>query len=218
MVRLPLATDWAEVLVPPVWSATLLLIILVLAWALRRPLTRVFAALGVSRLSILGVDVEWLTNQAEDAYSARNLPAPGRGELRAFALLGVRLEPLIRDRRILWVDDNPANNETEAMLLRKLGVEVENATGTEEAVTRLRRDPARFDLVISDWTRGGNRDAGPELLTELGLAGIGLPVLMYVEDTSTERKARVAELGAKGITAEPDELLKQALVELATAG
>lgn len=216
-MTVPLATNWVEILVPPVWSAVLLVILLIAAWALRGPLMRVFAALGVSRLSILGVDVEWIADQAEDAYNARHLTAPERGELRAFALLGVRLAPLIHHRRILWVDDCPANNRTEAALLRKLGVEVENAIDTEEAIARLRRDPTRFDLVISDWTRGENDDAGPELLTELGVAGIGLPVLMYVEDTSVDRRARAAELGAKGITAEPDDLLKQVLIELATA-
>jgi hypothetical protein len=40
---------------------------------------------------------------------------------------------------------------------------------------------------------------------------------MYVADASGERRATAAGLGAKGLTAEPDELLKQALVELATA-
>ncbi len=189
-VTLPLATDWAEVLVPPVWSAVLVLILLLLAWALRKPLTRALAAMGVSRLSVMGVDVEWITNQAGNAYRARDRDTPAREELRAFALLGVRLKPLIQGRRILWIDDLPAIHDTEALLLRRLGVDVENALSTEEGMERLRRDLTRFDLIVSDWTRGSNEEAGPELLASLAGDGIGLPVLMYVGEVSAERRAQ----------------------------
>lgn len=54
----PLATDWAEVLVPPVWSAVLLISFVLLAVLFKRPLKRVLAELGISRFSILGIDVE----------------------------------------------------------------------------------------------------------------------------------------------------------------
>ena len=217
-MRLPLATDWAEVLVPPVWSAVLLACLLLLALLFRKPLTRVFAGLGISRLSILGVDVEYIAERTEEAFDSREMSAPEREELRAFALLSVRLAPLVRDRRILWVDDEPESNETEARLLRRLGVDVENATATEEALERLRLDPGRFDLVISDWTRGTDTEAGPRLLEALLNRGNERPVLLYVKRVDGERYARASELGADGITAEPDDLLKQVLVELSTAG
>lgn len=214
---MPLATDWLEILVPPVWSAILLVLLLVLALLLRRPLLYIFARLGVSRLSILGVDVEWITNQAEDAYASREMDAPGRGELRAFALLSVHLAPLLRNRGVLWVDDDPGNNASEAKLLRRLGVEVENELSTEAALARLAKNPGRFDLVISDWTRGGDQEAGPNLLRELPAAGIGLPVLLYVMEATPQRRVLATELGARQVTSDPDELLKQALVELSTA-
>lgn len=214
---MPIATDWFEILVPPVWSALLLVLLLFFSWLLRRPLARIVAAMGVSRLSVFGVDVDWIADRAGDAYTAREQNAPGRKELRAFALLSIRLAPLIDRRRILWVDDEPNNNKTEAMLLRRLGVDVENAWGTEAAIEQISLNPTRFDLVISDWTRDGNTEAGPELLEELGRRAPDLPVLMYVADATGERRATAAELGAKGLTSEPDELLKQALVELATA-
>lgn len=214
---MPTATDWLEILVPPVWSALLLVLLLLFSWLLRKPLARIVAAMGVSRLSVFGVDVDWIADRAGEAYTGREQDAPGRKELRAFALLSIRLAPLIDRRRILWVDDEPNNNKTEAMLLRRLGVDVENVLGTAAAIEQITLNPTRFDLVISDWTREGDVDAGPELLVELARLAPDLPVLMYVLDASGERRARAAELGARGLTAEPDELLKQALVELATA-
>lgn len=211
----PLATDWAEVLVPPVWSAFLLVAVVLLAVLFKRPLKRILAELGISRFSILGIDVEGIADEAEDAYIQRQSQVPGRGELRAFARLSGQLAPLVRERRVLWVDDEPAGNEVEARLLRRLGVEVENALDTEEALARLHRDPARFDLVVSDWRRGEDADAGRTLLEALRRRGGRLPVLMYVGKADERRRSEAAALGAKALTDEPDELLKQVLVELA---
>jgi len=215
---LPLATDWAEVLVPPVWGAFLLVMVVLLAVLFKRPLKRVLAELGISRFSILGIDVEGIADEAEHAYVQREARAPGRGELRAFARLSGQLAPLVRERRVLWVDDEPQNNEIEARLLRRLGVEVENALDTEEALERLRRDPARFDLVVSDWARGEDADAGRTLLEALRASPRRWPVLMYVGHADEQRRVEAAALGAKTLTDEPDELLKQVLVELAAAG
>ncbi len=72
-------------------------------------------------------------------------------------MLSAHLAPLLSHRRVLWVDDDPRHNVAETRLLRTLGVDIENALTTVEAVDRLHRDPARFDLVISDWTRGDAR-------------------------------------------------------------
>lgn len=81
---------------------------------------------------------------------------------------------------------------------------------------RVAKDPGRFDLIISDWTRAGAEE-GPDLLERLRSTGHNLPYVFYVADASATRRARAAELGAVGIAVLPDELLKYALVELATA-
>lgn len=214
---LPLATDWAEVLVPPVWSAVLIIGLVLMIGLFKRPIARVLRELGLSNLKILGLDMEDIVSETRDAYSQRDQAAPGEGELRAFARLSGQLAPLVRERRVLWVDDEPANNEVEARLLRRLGVEVENALDTEEALARLHRDPARFDLVVSDWKRDDDEDAGRTLLEALRDSRRRLPVLMYVGQADEQRRVEAAALGAKGLTDEPDELLKQVLVELAAA-
>lgn len=211
-----IADAWPELFVAPLWGLVVAVLALLLAWVCRRPLRRIVGDLGVTRLSILGVDLEWVAEQTGSAYSGRGLPAPSRSELRSFARLSAELAPLVSGRRILWVDDVPGGNVAETRLLRGLGVDVENATATTEALERLEKNPARFDLVISDWTRGG-AEAGPELLERLRANGFRMPVIFYVGEVTISRRTRAAELGAVTTTALPDELLKYALTELATA-
>lgn len=213
----PLATDWAEVLVPPIWGAFLVVVLVLLIGVFKRPISRVLRELGLSNLKILGIDMEAFVSETRDAYDKRDQAAPGETQLRAFARLSGQLEPLVRGRRVLWVDDQPDSNAVEAGLLKRLGVEVENAESTEEALERLRRDPTRFDLVVSDWVRGEDGHAGRALLEALRELQRRWPVLMYVGRADEQRRAEAAALGAKALTDEPDELLKQVLVELAAA-
>lgn len=215
-MSVPVATDWLELLVAPLWSIVVLILALAIAWWLRRPLLRVLNDLGVSRLSFLGIDIEWIAGQTRDAYSERDLTPPESNQLRAFALLSIRLAPLARNRRILWVDDQPNGNATETRLLRRLGVDIENATSTSEALEQLQRGPGRFDLVISDWDRG-NKNDGIELVSGMRAADITLPVVMYVGLITEERRVEAARHDIAGLTSMPDDLLKRVLVELATA-
>jgi CheY-like chemotaxis protein len=212
----PAATDWAQILLEPLWALVVAILAVGLVWLFRRPLQRLGRDLGLARLSIFGIDVEGIEGQARAAFEMHRIPAPDRRDLRAFGLLSARLAPLVSGRTVLWVDDRPTNNAIEIQLLRKLGVDVVTALDTQEALERFATVRHRFDLVISDWTRSGPND-GPELALALQHRGRPTPVLFYVGDASPARRALAAELGAVGVTGLPDELLKLALVELATA-
>jgi hypothetical protein len=117
----PLATDWAEVLVPPIWSAILVVALVLLLVLFKRPVRY----------------LQGIADEAESAYVKRSRDAPERDELQAFARLSEQLAPLVRFRRLLWVDDESDNYEIEARLLRKLGVAIEIATDTEQALVEL---------------------------------------------------------------------------------
>lgn len=218
MSRPPFATDWAQLFLAPLWGIVVVFILLGVLWLFRRPVTRVLADLGISRLSVLGVDIEWIVDQTSDAYRRHDLQPPGRAELEAFATLSTRLAPLVRGKRVLWVDDVPAGNEVETRLLRRLGIEVDVSRTTTDALARLGNERARFELVISDWVRNGETDAALDLLRGIRSAAIDLPVIVYVGRDTPERRARAAEYGALTLATEPDDLLKFALVELAAAG
>jgi CheY-like chemotaxis protein len=212
----PLATDWVELLLGPIWSAIVALIALALVVAFRRPLGRLLWKLGVTRINLLGVDVEWIVDQTADAYRHRQLPVPAIPHLRAFGILSARLAPLVKNHRLLWVDDNPQGNNTEARLLRRLGVEIEGATDTRQALDSIAGSPAPFDLVISDWDRGGGDDA-LDLVRQMRSQNIEIPVVVYAGMVDAYRRAKAADLGISAVVREPDALLSHVLVELSLA-
>lgn len=71
----------------------------------------------------------------------------------------------IRGSRVLWIDDNPNTVLGERRLLRALGIEVVQATSSEQA-TDLFEEDAHFDLLITDVQRAGE---SYKKLRELGL-------------------------------------------------
>jgi len=118
-------------------------------------------------------------------------------------------------KRILWVDDNPANNRFETAALTKLQIEVVAVTSTKAALVRLASDPEPFDLVLSDWQRpepnAGAPSAGIHLLRELRSRHLTMPVVLYhgisnPQERSARRKLALSE-GAFGEAVTPNELL-----------
>ncbi|MGO4419905.1 response regulator, partial [Streptomyces sp. MCAF7] len=120
--------------------------------------------------------------------------------------------------RILWVDDHPDHNASLVGTLMVEGAEeVDIARSQEEADRAIEVRPP--DLLISDVTRGSAPEAGfthVELLREGGYDG---QVVFFTSRVTPAREARARELGALGITADPQELLwfVDQAVELATA-
>lgn len=97
--------------------------------------------------------------------------------------------------RVLWIDDQPGNNELEIEALRDRGVEVDLATSNAEALDSVATDPARYDLVLSDIDRGDEgAKAGLELPPRLRAAGVEAPIAFYtgtVERPTTDLGDRV---------------------------
>ena len=93
--------------------------------------------------------------------------APGKGstfavyfrKLKERARLGSRgrmqrpaAQPVKGKRRILFVDDEEALVEMGKQMLERLGYEVVAEKDSVRALKQFQRDPARFDLVITDQT------------------------------------------------------------------
>jgi CheY-like chemotaxis protein len=108
----------------------------------------------------------------------------------------------LQNARVLWIDDNPRNNEWERLTLRQLGVHVMAVQSTETAVECLESEA--FDLILSDISRRGSNKHGLDALPRLRAASPGTAVVFYIG-----RVARDAGVpaGAFGITDHPGELL-----------
>jgi len=110
-----------------------------------------------------------------------------------------------RIAKILWVDDRPSNNLREQSALLSLGMRVELAMSTEEALTALEKKS--FDVVISDMGRPPDAQAGYTLLKAMRERGDLTPFVIYAGSNASEHKQLARERGALGSTNSPQELL-----------
>ena len=117
-------------------------------------------------------------------------------------------------RRILWVDDRPANNRLERRAFEELGVEVRVATSTDEALEILSHD--RFDVVISDMGRPPDDRAGYTLLDALRRGGNHVPFVIYAGSRAPEHVEEAQRRGAIGTTNRSSELIELVVQALLT--
>jgi CheY-like chemotaxis protein len=96
-------------------------------------------------------------------------------------------------KRVLWVDDEPQNNEYATNALRAQGIEVVQCISTREALEEVKK--GKFDVIITDQLRveDGIRKytAGNELLRALRDSGVKVPVILSTAFPDHE-KARSA--------------------------
>ena len=117
-------------------------------------------------------------------------------------------------KSILWVDDNPSNNELAVRALRKFHLDIEQTTSTDGALAAMQRRP--FHLVISDMGRGTNMRAGYELLKSLRDSGSRVPFFIFSSSDKPEFRREAAERGAQLSTNDMLELVDSVIKHLGT--
>jgi CheY-like chemotaxis protein len=108
-------------------------------------------------------------------------------------------------KRLLWVDDNQANNIYEKQSLTALGIAVTGATSTDEALGLLKNQ--RFDVIISDMARKEGTTAGYDLLSKIKDAGIAAPLIFYTASANENFIRDAKQRGAYGETNSPNQLV-----------
>lgn len=109
---------------------------------------------------------------------------------------------ILEGSQILWVDDIPSNNIYERRLFRSLGIFIDLARSTEEALEMMQF--TKYNVIISDIARGEIRDAGIQFLDDLNKLNYDILAILY---TGAKAAARGVPKGAFAITARPDHLL-----------
>jgi CheY-like chemotaxis protein len=147
----------------------------------------------------------WLDNELEQRPSpttAMDAPAAEQSDRDLSGL------------RVLWIDDNPANNARVVKTLRSRRAVVLQATTTDEALLTLKSAP--INLVITDIARGTEPDAGFVGLELLRARGFTHPAIIYASRITGARRERALTVDAQ-LTTSPAELLR--LIEsIAEAG
>jgi PAS domain S-box-containing protein len=104
-------------------------------------------------------------------------------------------------QRILFVDDEPQIVRIAEHMLGQCGYTVTGETRVLEALAMLERDPARFDLVITDQTMPGL--TGLEFITCIRRLRSDLPVVLVSGFSSALTPERVLAAGVHEILAKP---------------
>jgi CheY-like chemotaxis protein len=137
--------------------------------------------------------------------------APGKGA--AFSLYFPKVEERVREEtpgeeavaagheRILFVDDEAPLVEMGQEILADLGYKVESRTSGREALSLLRLDPSRFDLVITDQTMP--EMTGIQLASELFAIRPDLPVILCTGFSQLIDEDKTKTAGVRAFAVKP---------------
>lgn len=114
--------------------------------------------------------------------------------------------------RVLWVDDQPQNNDYELKTLQVLGVKVDICKSTEEAIEKISR--VGYNVIISDMGRPPDQKAGYTLLDKLRASGNKIPFIIYAGSNLSDHKAQAKQKGAQGSTNKAVELLNMVITAI----
>ncbi len=117
-----------------------------------------------------------------------------------------------RVKRVLWVDDRPANNEYERKQLRPAGIVFDNVVSTDEALDQVASET--YDLVITDLGRPASSDrsgtAGARFLEDPKVRS-GPPVIVYASPQAMRQRDELMKGGALDVISDREQLLAAVL-------
>lgn len=145
---------------PPVWFEVIklapqfawLAIGILLLSSFSGPVLKMLEHSNITKFGIGVLSIEVAQSQIKKAATEQNQNIP--------QTLNSRIERLPRtlfDSSILWLDDNPQNNVSERRALSSLGLTVDTARTTNEALKML--STSSYELIISDFSRIETNDS-----------------------------------------------------------
>lgn len=106
--------------------------------------------------------------------------------------------------RVLWVDDNPSNNEQEHQFLEQQKIGVYPVTTTKEALRLL--SLYEYEVVISDMGRQDDGLAGIKLLELMRANNMTTPFLLYTWHTTEPLQREISDAGGQGVIIDSQSL------------
>jgi CheY-like chemotaxis protein len=113
-----------------------------------------------------------------------------------------RVAPVLKGARLLWVDDDPTSNAYESSILESLGIIVDTAIATEEALQMIGHTD--YHVIISDMKREGVPDQGLQFIKKIRSQNLDRRTIIYLGSFDDTRKIPAYVFG---ITNRPDHLL-----------
>jgi PAS domain S-box-containing protein len=170
-----------------------------------------FTTKGVGEGTGLGLSVALgIVKQANGTISAESTPGAGSTFTVLIPMIpkeagqgctADEISPPPGNERILFVDDEIALVEMGGELLADLGYEVTCRTDSIEALSLVKEDPSRFDLVVTDQTMP--EMAGLQLAKEILAVRPDMPILLCTGFSHTVNQDTAKAAGVKGFLFKP---------------
>ena len=227
------ANPWLEigkiVLTPLSNSLSVVLLVVLLVWIIwcfishnKNQIIALIRSLNIKNIGVSGVFTLEFEEIIDNTYAKQGLGLPSVNDKREIRDLVEHLAPLVEGKRILWVDDQPENNQQEQAIFTQFKINVQSVPTSELAKQKLLARPNYYDLMISDWNREPRQDQnkaeGLRFLEEIRTEAIEIPVIFYhkiFEARELNQRRRLAkQAGAIGTTESPGELLKWTMAGL----
>ncbi len=114
---------------------------------------------------------------------------------------GAQRAPRGNGEHVLYVDDEAALVAVASRTLEILGYRVTGAFGPAEALALFSKDPAAFDLVVTDYEMPGG--SGLDMVTEMMRLRPNLPVILATGLLAPRDEGRVREAGVRELFLKP---------------
>jgi len=157
-----------------------------------------------------GIKISFYLLQAAEHRDPTNKPPdsfPNARDIQATARRASSIS--LQGTRILWVDDNPQNEEYERQALGALGVQFVLAINTADALAQMSK--LQFQLVITDFQRSDDFSGGYTLLEAIKAMSNPPPVIIYSSASTPSYEAEARGKGAFGETNQPELLFNMAI-------
>lgn len=118
----------------------------------------------MSGFSAFGVEVTLIREELDRAIEDQEVQVSKNDRVQVLRR-AQRVASVLRGAQVLWVDDNPDNNNYERGVLQSLGIVVDLARSTDKALAMLRSK--KYDAVISDMERDGVEDEGQRFVSKM---------------------------------------------------
>ena len=212
----PIALEAIKLLRYAVWPATLVFLLLVFHAPISRLIDRLYD------IQVERSDKGFKLALAASALTAAEAKRNPNKEIAPTEIVTTvdralrKVEEISKSPTVLWVDDTPSNNENERSALAPLGFQFTLAKSTAEAKVLLGKQT--FDVIVSDFRRPSDPEAGYGLLNHLMVNGPRVPYIIYSGSATDVQVAAAKEHGAFGQTNQPSELFALVLAALRSSG
>lgn len=189
---------WIELIkISPGLIAALFGVVLVIVnrKTLRRMLER------MTKFKGLGIEAEFAAKELDNAIAHQGVDVSVNDRSGALKRLEMAA-PLLRDARLLWVDDKPQTTKSERAMLEKVGARITTVKTSDEAERELAEN--EYLLVVTDLKREGSDTEGLAFVKRTVDSRTYRWTIAYV---GTDQWGKPQPAYLFGITNRPDHLI-----------